>query len=246
MRILILTDIHANWEALEAVIDDARGHYDESVCLGDLVGYGASPGEVVDWVRKNVGAVIRGNHDKAVAGLELMEDFNILARAAVQWTRAVLSQEQIEYLRALPEGPLVRGDVSMAHGSPLDEDEYLLNIHDVLDIPSHLPEMICFVGHTHVQGGFLWQRGRPERLIRPAAHDREAVLKLAPATFHLLNPGSVGQPRDGDPRAAYVIYDSHARAVHFRRTSYDIAKAQRKILDAGLPELLAGRLALGR
>ena len=246
MRILILSDIHANWEALQAVAEDAQGQFDESVCLGDLVGYGASPGEVVDWVRANMGSVIRGNHDKAVARLDPMEDFNILARSAVHWTRETLTAAQMNYLRALPEGPLIRDDVSLAHGSPLDEDEYLLSIQDVLEIPSQLPGMVCFVGHTHIQGGFLWERGRPERLIRPAAQDREAVLKLAPATFHLLNPGSVGQPRDGDPRAGYVIYETVSRTVHFRRVTYDVARAQRKILEAGLPELLAGRLGLGR
>lgn len=246
MRSLIISDIHANGEALDAVIEDARGRYDQAVCLGDLVGYGASPGKVIDWVKANTHAVVRGNHDKAVAGLDPMEDFNLLARLAVRWTQEQLTPGQMEYLRTLPEGPLMHDDVELAHGSPEDEDEYLLNAIDVEYVTPAMQRRVCFIGHTHMQGGFTFEKGRPERLVKPKASAPEAVLHLRPDVYYLLNPGSVGQPRDADPRAAYAIYDSGERTVTYRRVSYAIGEAQRNIVKAGLPELLASRLALGR
>jgi predicted phosphodiesterase len=246
VRSLILSDIHGNGEALDAVMEDARGRYDEIVCLGDLVGYGASPAKVIDWVRANARAVVRGNHDKAVAGLDPMEDFNLLARLAVRWTQEQLTAEQIEYLKGLPEGPLMYDDVELAHGSPEDEDEYLLNAIDVECLTSCMKRRVCFIGHTHMQGGFTFEKGRPERLVKPRASATEAVLQIKPDVYYLLNPGSVGQPRDADPRAAYAVYDSGAQTVIYRRVNYQIDEAQRRILRAGLPELLASRLALGR
>jgi predicted phosphodiesterase len=246
VRSLILSDIHGNGEALDAVLEDARGRYDEIVCLGDLVGYGASPGKIIDWVRANARAVVRGNHDKAVAGLDPMEDFNLLARLAVRWTQEQLTPEQLDYLKGLPEGPLMYDDVELAHGSPEDEDEYLLNAIDVESLTSCMKRRVCFIGHTHMQGGFTFEKGRPERLVKPRASATEAVLQIKPDVYYLLNPGSVGQPRDADPRAAYAVYDSGAQTVIYRRVNYQIDEAQRRILRAGLPELLASRLALGR
>ena len=187
MRFLILSDIHANWEALEAVLSSASGEYDRIVCCGDLIGYGPDPNRVVDWVRENVATVIRGNHDKVTLGAEEVE-------------------QAFAYL---------------------DRD-------------------LTFFGHTHVQGGFTSTRRRA-RMISGVRWDEEsAALDLNPDDVYLINPGAIGQPRDGDPRAAYVLYDTEDRYVLYCRQEYDISAVQAKIRRAGLPDILAERLAVGQ
>ena len=246
MRRLILTDIHGNAEALEGVLDAASGSFDEIICLGDIVGYGAAPREILQWVREECALVVRGNHDKAVAGLDPMEEFNDMAREAVAWTRAQLSAEDLEWLINLPQGPIERGGADFAHGSPLDEDDYVVSIADAAYLYQFYDRPLCFIGHSHVQGGFCWTGGRVLRLQQPRAHQVESVVALDEAASYLINPGSVGQPRDNDPRAAYAIWDDLKRQVEFRRAGYDVEHAARRIRDAGLPELLADRLVLGR
>lgn len=243
---MILTDIHSNWEALEAVAAAADGAYDEAICLGDVVGYGAAPREAVTWTRNNCRLVVRGNHDKAVCGLDAMEDFNIVAQAAVAWTRTQLSSEEILWLAGLDPGPLSHGEAEFAHGSPIDEDEYLVAAGDAEMVFENYDRPLCFVGHSHLQGGFCLAGGRVLRLPRPHAHQPEVLLPLEPDVCYLVNPGSVGQPRDGDPRAAYAIWDDEERQIRFRRVAYDTQRAARRILDAGLPPMLADRLAVGR
>jgi diadenosine tetraphosphatase ApaH/serine/threonine PP2A family protein phosphatase len=246
VRRLILSDLHANWEALESVAAHAAGSYDEIVCLGDLAGYGASPREVIDWAREHCALIVRGNHDKAVCGLDSMENFNDMARAAVEWSRAQLDESRVEWLRGLPEGPLLRGGAEFAHGSPLDEDGYLLMMTDarMLFEGYHVP--LCFVGHSHLQGGFRHGQYRLERLPRPEPFQSETLLRIEEEYHYLVNPGSVGQPRDLDPRAAYAIWDDEAHTVRYRRAEYDVERAVRRILEAGLPPLLADRLLAGR
>lgn len=246
MRYLILTDIHANWEALEAVTRDAPAGYERILCCGDLVGYGADPNLVVEWVRVNCSTVVRGNHDKACTGIEDLEWFNPVARKAAMWTMKTLTPENADYTRGLLHGPLDVEAFQLVHGSAADEDEYVLGRDEAEMAFAYMEKRLEFFGHTHVQGGFQWNRSRVEVLPRVAPRARKLELEIDPASGYMINPGSVGQPRDGDPRAAYAMYDSDAGLVTYRRTEYDIEGAQKKIREAGLPDILADRLAAGR
>jgi predicted phosphodiesterase len=251
VRILILSDIHANLEALEACLQSAPEH-DAVVNLGDIVGYGASPNEVIDRVRSLGSIFVRGNHDKACSGVAPMDDFNPIAAMAVIWTRTMLRPENLAWLRALPEGPAqVDGvdNVQFVHGSPLDEDDYVLMLHDALGPMRTLPVPVTFFGHSHVQGGFMLQDGQGATLkpvYRSSERTEKFELELAPGAHYMINPGSVGQPRDGDWRAAFVLFDSDSSTVTYYRVPYLIDQAQQRILNAQLPERLATRLALGR
>jgi predicted phosphodiesterase len=245
VRYLILSDIHANWEALQAVLDHARGAYDTVLCCGDLVGYGADPNRAVDWIRQKQVVTVRGNHDKACAGLDDLEWFNPVARSAAVWTERALTPENLAYLRNLPRGPLTVEGFQILHGSPLDEDEYLVSTLAASQVTEYLETSLSFFGHTHVQGGFIFRRTGVRRIEQTSAELESQVLELEDDVLYLVNPGSVGQPRDADPRAAYLLYEPGERRIEFRRVSYPIEKAQAKILKAGLPELLAGRLATG-
>ncbi len=245
MRYLILSDVHANWQALEAVLRDAHGDYGEVLCCGDLVGYGADPNAVVEWARSHVKAVVRGNHDKACAGLEDLEWFNSVARAAAIWTGRTLTPENLDYLRNLPQGPLAMGSFQLLHGSPLDEDDYLVTRFDAAHMTAYLEKHISFFGHTHVQGGFLCHRNGVKSIEKPKRDVARKAVELERDVLYLVNPGSVGQPRDGDPRAAYLIYSPEDRFLEYRRVNYDVATAQSKIIAAGLPDVLAHRLAMG-
>src|SRR5579885_318235 len=155
---LILGDIHANLEALHAVLDDAKGLYEKIFCLGDLVGYGANPNEIVDWARSNVNAIVRGNHDKDCSRDDSLEHYRPIAAASAIWTRKQLTQTSVDYLRGLPRGPLRVDDFDLVHGSPGDEDEYLLMNSDAAAQLPFLEARATFFGHTHVQGGFLIAR----------------------------------------------------------------------------------------
>jgi len=236
---LILSDIHANLEALDAVLEDARGKYDQILCLGDLVGYGADPNAVVEWARTNRVIAIRGNHDKACGGADQLEYYNPAARYAAVWTRDALSPENLAYLRQLPRGPLRYEDFDLIHGSPADEDDYLITLADVVPIREFIGARTTFFGHTHVQGGFLLARGGVKHIIP------SGTFELEPQHLYLINPGSVGQPRDGDPRASYALYTPERRIVEYRRADYDIEAAASKIRNAGLPTALAERLFEG-
>ncbi|MCS7026175.1 MAG: metallophosphatase family protein [Bryobacteraceae bacterium] len=246
MRFLILSDIHSNLSALQAVLADADGQYDRIVCLGDIVGYGAEPNEVTAWVRQHVDSIVRGNHDKASSGDPCLQDFNPAAAAAAAWTRQVLEPTNLEYVRNLPPGPRDAGGFCLSHGSPRDEDEYIVTRQDAIELQRELPSEICFFGHTHIQVGFGLRPGRAWLLVPPPYHQQERVYELEPDACYLLNPGSVGQPRDADPRAAYAIFDHPAKLLRLRRTPYDILTTQQRILEAGLPPVLAERLSLGR
>jgi predicted phosphodiesterase len=236
---LILSDVHSNREALEAVVQDAKGLYDRILCLGDIVGYGADPNFTAEWVCSHAVTAIRGNHDKLCTGLDAPEVYNAAARASAVWTRQVLTPANTAFLSNLPRGTLRVDQFDLVHGSPADEDEYVIHAGDAAMVSDYLDASVTFFGHTHVQGGFLYTR----RGIKRIAPD--GVLELEPDYRYLLNPGSVGQPRDLNPKAAYALYDPEKRTVEFRRAKYDIAKAAQKILDAGLPNALAARLYEG-
>lgn len=246
MRYLVLSDLHANLEALNAVVESAAGNYDRVICLGDLVGYGADPNAVTDWVRANAAIVVRGNHDRACAGLEDLAWFNPVARIAAEWTHTQLTPENREYIAALPKGPIAVEDFQVMHGSLLDEDEYMVQPSDAGQAFPYLETSLALFGHTHLQGGFEWARSHVCVIPRPGAEERERVLELHPDNAYLINPGSVGQPRDADPRSAYVLYNPADKFVTYRRVPYDIASAQAKIHNADLPDVLAHRLAVGR
>jgi len=236
---LILSDIHANLEALSAVLADAAGRYDRILCLGDLAGYGADPNPVCEWSREKATAIVRGNHDRACSGMESLEDYRPAAAASAVWTAGQLTPGNIEYLSRLPRGPLRYDDFDLTHGSPEDEDEYLVTLADASPLRDALTAQLTFFGHTHIQGGFLLAR-RATRRIAP-----EGVLELEADHFYLVNPGAVGQPRDGDWRAAYAIYSPAQRLVEYRRVEYDVDRAASKIRAAGLPSALAARLYTG-
>jgi predicted phosphodiesterase len=245
VRYLILSDIHANWEALQAVLAHAKSAYDRIACCGDLVGYGADPDAVSEWVRDNAAATIRGNHDKATAGLEDLEWFNPVARQSVLWTQSAMKPANLDYLRGLPKGPDRIEDFQILHGSPIDEDEYVVNEREVAQVAPYLEAAIGFFGHTHLQGGFLCHRNGVKRLRTVDDDASSRSYDLDDNAVYLINAGSVGQPRDGDPRAAYTIYEPGSRLATLYRVEYDIAAAQRKIIKAGLPEMLALRLEAG-
>jgi diadenosine tetraphosphatase ApaH/serine/threonine PP2A family protein phosphatase len=251
VRVLLLSDIHANLEALEACLDAAPG-YDVVANLGDLVGYNASPNEVMDRARQLGDFFVRGNHDRACSGLSNLENFNTVAAMADLWTRTMLTQAKRQWLRTLPVGPeRLKGlhSASFVHSSPLREDDYILSLSDALEPLRRSPVPVTFIGHTHVQGGFGLVDGEG-MVIRPAYQSRETAetsgVKLNPKARYLINPGSVGQPRDRDWRSAFALFDSEAQVLTFYRVPYDIKSTQRRILDADLPEQLADRLSVGR
>jgi diadenosine tetraphosphatase ApaH/serine/threonine PP2A family protein phosphatase len=251
LRILLLSDIHANLEALEACLAAAPS-FDLVVNLGDIVGYGASPNEVVDRSRSLGKTFVRGNHDKAATGLLDLNDFNALAAAAAIWTREQLTAEHHEWLVSLPQGPLSLESfpqVQLVHGSPADEDAYIVSIGDALVPLLALTTPLTFFGHTHLQGGFFADGDsadgfRPE--YRTVGQTESVSLQLKPETRYLINPGSVGQPRDGDWRAAFALFDTETQVVHFHRAPYNLKAAQDRIFAANLPSRLATRLAAGR
>jgi len=248
MRYLIISDIHANLTALETVLAAAKGKWDKAVCLGDLVGYGPDPNGVVDRVRSLAAQTIRGNHDKTIAGLEDADDFNPIARAAVLWTRQQLRPENREYLQKLPKGPQSIDGFTVVHGSIYDEDEYVYSPELALDPLKTSPTPVAFFGHTHIQGGFTLRGDELQVLYTAPGVGRESVqVQIEPGTNYLLNPGSVGQPRDGDARAAFAIADvEQQHTVEFWRVPYDIAQVQQRMSQANLPEPLILRLAFGR
>lgn len=242
MRFLLLSDIHANLEALEAVVADASGLYQQVVCLGDIVGYGPDPNTTTEWVQENCAAVIRGNHDRAAIDLEEAQRFNPVAALAAGWTNSAMSESNLEYLNQLPSGPLDAGGFDLVHGSVLDEDQYVVDPTDAVEPLRAQTADLVFFGHTHLQGGFSCHNSDRCVVALPAA----GLLSTSRGQSYLINPGSVGQPRDEDWKAAYAIYDTATGEVEFRRCEYDVEATQRKIVDAGLPGVLAERLALGR
>ncbi len=246
MRYLIVSDMHGNWDAFSAVLQDIElDSLDGILVLGDLVGYGASPNQVVEAVRElpPPTCVIRGNHDKVAAGVEGGEYFNPAALRAARWTSEALSDENLRYVRELPAGPVkVEEGLVICHGSPLDEDAYVLSRPDAEEIFGEHAAPVTFFGHTHIPSVFVL---RQDRIEISALSGERVSLELDPDARYLINPGSVGQPRDRDWRASYMIYDSTSRLAELFRVEYPIESAQQRIVRADLPMILAERLALG-
>ncbi len=241
-RFAILGDIHSNSDALLAVIEDARQQsVTDFLCVGDIVGYNADPQTCISLVRDELAAVtVRGNHDHYCSYDERLDDFQPLAASVIDWTRRQLSDEDAEWLRSLPLQKLHMG-IGLVH-STLDMPDRWGYVFDLLDAEAHFnyqSTTLSFHGHTHVPVVFAKQGGD--------------VMRFEPATFHagigtkyFINVGSVGQPRDGDPRSSYVIFCSKTRSIEFRRVEYDVAAAMERNVLANLPERLISRLAIGR
>jgi diadenosine tetraphosphatase ApaH/serine/threonine PP2A family protein phosphatase len=247
MRYLVISDIHANLEAYETVMTASRNiGWDRVVVLGDLVGYGGDPNAIVDLVRDlEPHALIRGNHDKVGSGIETADGFNAVARSAIRWTYETLTDFNRDWLAALPAGPVdVDGAFEICHGTPFDEDAYVFDDLDALRALHASRRTLCLFGHTHVQVGYSLARNQFG--LETNGDTRPYDITLKPETKYLINPGSVGQPRDGDPRAGFAIVDTAKVMVAIHRIPYPIGKAQARIVEQGLPEILAERLAVGR
>jgi predicted phosphodiesterase len=245
MRYLILSDMHANRHALEAVLADAATiGYDQVLVLGDLVGYGADPAAVIEkTMALDPVAIIRGNHDKVAAGLEPAAYFNDVARRAIEWTASTLPPATIKGLAELAKGPVtVTPSLEICHGAPFDEDYYVFDADDARRAMDATTSPMCLYGHTHLPALFA----TVDRASDPLTDLADDEFQLPAAGRVLLNVGSVGQPRDGDSRAAYGVLDIDRMVVRLRRVAYDIAGAQAQILAAGLPAVLAARLERGQ
>ncbi len=241
-RILIISDVHANLVALDAVLDEV-GTVDDIWSLGDIVGYGPRPRECLDRVRTIAPMIsVPGNHDWASIGRISTEDFNPVAKFAARWTGDRLSPDDAGYLDALPER-MLDGDLTIVHGSPRDPIwEYVVNWRVAAENFQYFDTRLCLMGHTHIQGYF-----RDDEMMVDLQHRQPGdgeVLDVSAGRF-MINPGSVGQPRDGDPRAACAIFEPERATVTFRRIPYAIQETQAQMIAEGLPDVLAARLARG-
>lgn len=244
MRYLIFSDIHSNFEALEEFLGLKRvRNIDTYLFLGDLVGYGPNPNEVITTFRrmKNIHSV-RGNHDKVIADLESSSLFNPAAAFSAEWSKVQITEENLRFLKNIPKGPLVIDHfITICHGATFDEDYYIFSIFEAIESFKFMTTSIGFFGHTHFP---LVYYLRNEKLdIVPLTEDTK--IKLDPNTKYLINPGSIGQPRDKNPASSFIIFDSNKREIQFVRYPYEVKKTQKKIREAGLPELLASRLEAG-
>lgn len=252
-RTAVISDIHANLHALSAVIQDVQlEQCTDVVCLGDVVGYNAYPRECLDYIRSLNCPVVKGNHDEEVCRADYTR-MNPMARQAMEWTRAQLDEDQLTWLARLQYQRIVRSQFTMVH-SCLDQPKawnYIMNAHDASANFRKQFSPLCFHGHTHVPKVYVWDGAHcteDAEALLPLYGEGYAEVPLPPAGTQkfFVNPGSVGQPRDMDNRACYAIYDSDARVIIFKRVPYDIEGAQQAILAAGLPTMLADRLAAGR
>ena len=242
MQYAIISDIHGNLEALQSVLSDIeKRKVDQILCLGDVVGYGANPNECVDIIRKEAVITLAGNHDYAPLGKLDVSYFNLWARSAIDWTANNLSQASKDFLLSLPLKKQMDG-FTIVHATPLNPDEwyYITTIEDaVINFPE-FEDQVCFVGHSHIPLIVAMTEDREYRL------ERKNPLKFAEGERYIINVGSVGQPRDLDPKAAYATFDSSTKLYELRRVQYNVAETQRKVREAGLPDYLAVRLETGQ
>lgn len=239
--IAFLSDVHGNLEALEGVLKEVESEdVEEIIFLGDAVGYGADPNETVSLLKNYTRVALLGNHDAAVVGLENLENYNEYARVSLLWTMTVLKRDAIRWLKKLPIMTLFEDEIRLVHSAPKNPRswKYLFSLSDIWRQFDSFNERLCFFGHTHIQGAYALENGHIREL-------NGGKIKFEPGNRYMINPGSVGQPRDGDPRAAFGLFDRDASTFSFKRVEYDIEKAQKKIIEAGLPTFLAERLGEG-
>lgn len=244
MKALVVSDIHSNLPALLAVFRATRRkRIDLLICLGDLVGYGAHPNQVLEEIRRHRARklIVRGNHDRIASGAGGPEGFNQAARQAALWTRTRLTPGNRKFLARVPVGPLEVEGITLCHGSIVDEDEYLFSTGAAAQSFEAMRGDLGLFGHTHLPSIFRRSPQGEVTGVMTAAR----LVRLDRKSRYLVNPGSVGQPRDRDPRAGYALLDLEKRTLAFRRIEYDVAAAQRAIRNAGLPDILADRLAAG-
>ncbi|MEW6659759.1 MAG: metallophosphoesterase family protein [Thermodesulfobacteriota bacterium] len=247
MRLAIIADIHSNLEALESVLGAIRGEEVEAVLnLGDLVGYNASPNECLELILQTSNLVnLAGNHDLALLEPERAQNFNIIAYQALIWSREQIHPGLLKFLQAMPLTQELGGRFLACHGTPTSTDTYIAYHFQGKRVFKEMAKQtklrVCFFGHTHRRA--LWIRDIRGTVASKEIRQPKVVLERE--AHYLINPGSVGQPRDGNPEAAYAIFDGEEFSIHFKSVPYDIAGAQRRILDAGLPPFLAERLAQG-
>lgn len=242
MRYGLISDIHANLEALETVLSClSKAKVDEIICLGDIIGYGPDPEKCIELVRENTLLTIAGNHDHALLGLIDTRFFNQFAKKSVEWTRVQLSESSIEYLHSLP---LIdkRENFTLVHASPARPEawSYILSVDDASDNFAYIQGVACFVGHSHVP--IILEKNNDNKV----SVKRNFELELDQDKQYIINIGSVGQPRDLDPRAAYAIFDSDSCEFELKRVRYDMSITQKKIIERGLPAYLAERLSSGQ
>jgi len=240
MKFAIIADIHANLEALQVVLEDTKSQkVTQYACLGDIVGYNANPKECLDIIREMGMPVVKGNHDEYCSSEDSLDGFNPAAAEAVNWTRRQLTVDDRQWLRDLKYQRMVTS-FTIVHAT-LDAPQRWGYVFDKLAAAASFTYQntgLCFFGHTHVPVAFM-----RDAIVRGGTYSK---FKVEAGKKYFVNVGAVGQPRDNNPKAAYVIYDVHEGMIELRRLEYDIAKAQKKILAAGLPERLAERLAYGR
>jgi len=247
VKFLVFSDIHSNLEALGAVLSRVRKRkIDAYLFLGDIIGYGANPNEVIEVLGALSNLVsIRGNHDKVVMGIESLEFFNPVAAQAIQWTKQRLNNFSKKFLSSLKKGPLrIKEGICICHGSPQDEDYYIFTPEEAYASLDFSGERICFFGHTHVPVVYEFRTPEAYTVYYPLEEGRTTI-KLNPEYKYMINPGSVGQPRDRNPRASYLIFDESKQVVQFYRIPYRIVNARSKILKQGLPPVLGDRLLEG-
>jgi predicted phosphodiesterase len=248
MRYLILSDIHSNLEAFHACIQRAKqAGYDLVLCCGDIVGYGPNPVEAIDLVRDLDAKCIRGNHDRVASGLDEATNFNMHARQAIYWTREALPESYRSYLASLPIGPLeITTESQLVHGAITDEDDYIFTEAEANMNLLLTRKNLTFFGHSHFPVVFVSNNTGRAGLAPTYEFDEFTAAQCEPSMKLFVNPGSVGQPRDGDPRAAFAIWDRDRTRVEFYRVEYDVSRTQAKMLEAQLPAYLIDRLARGR
>jgi len=240
MKLAVLSDIHGNAEALNRCLEyiDAECSVDEITVLGDIVGYGADPGICIQQVKKRAAFSVLGNHDAGVIGKTDIRYFNYSAQAAILWTQARIQEDERKYLNELPYSVIQYG-IRFVHSSPNNPEywKYIISWYDTADEFSHFPEKVCFIGHSHIPGIYTAEEFLP--VMR-------GEFKLEPDTQYIINPGSVGQPRDGDPRLSFGIFDTETTAITIIRQEYDVETARQKIIDNNLPAVLGDRLLYGQ
>lgn len=245
MRYLIISDIHGNLEAFQALLNSVKKKkFQKILVLGDLVGYGAKPNEIIDLIKKEkrILKIVRGNHDRVVTNEGQENSFNLPAMAAILWTRKNLSEENSNFLKNLETGPIKVENFLICHGSPMDEDLYVLSDYEAYESFIRTKEKLIFFGHSHIPCFFTYEKNNISGFLIKGDY---LHLKLKKNIRYLINPGSIGQPRDGNPKLSYLIFDSKSYSITVYRISYDFKTTQKSIMEAGLPIHLASRLERG-